>query len=116
MIRSAMSDVPEAEYTRIFGNIKKEEPKITVVDDGGKRIDVLLPRHKNRLYAQARALKEGLRDSLCTRSECWNPVEKNIKKMIHNEMKNPKVQAFKMAMQAIGADPKDCNVESLRRR
>jgi len=115
-IRSAMSDVPEAEYNRIFGNIKHEEPKVTVVDDSGQPVTILTPHNKNKMYAQAKALKEDIRNSLCTKSECWNPTEKNVKRMIHNEMKNPKVQAYKMAMQAIGADPKDCAVEGLRRR
>ena len=51
---------------------------------------------------------------MCTKSECWNPNKENVDKMVR-EMCNPKVTAYKLAMQAIGAEPKDCNPEVLRR-
>jgi hypothetical protein len=133
IIRSAMSDVPASEYTRIFGEKQKRDIRITyarnpddapnapeggitLLDDSGKPITHVTSRHKNRMYAQAKFLKEKLRDALPTRSECWNPTKKNVNKMITNEMRNPDVQSYNMAMKAIGADPKDCSIERLRRR
>lgn len=122
----------DTNYSRIFDGKRKKDIKveykrnpleqaeqsgtvITVLDDNGKKIDKLTVWHKNKLYKQAKALKEELRDKMCTKSECWNPNDKNVQKMVR-EMRNPRIQAFKMAMSAMGAEPRDCNPELLRRR
>ena len=138
-IRSAMSDIPTESYERIFGHKEKKNIKIeyqrnpsdsisteqvgqkekgttiTVLDDNGKKIDKITVYHKNKIYKQAKELRENLHNNMCTKSECWNPTDRNIQKMIKNELKNPHTRAYKMAMQAIGADPKDYDVEKLRR-
>jgi 3-oxoacyl-[acyl-carrier-protein] synthase III len=119
-------------YTRIFGDKQKKDIKIeyqrnpseqqeesgttiTVLDDNGKKIDKITVYHKNKMYKQAKELRGRLEEDICTRSECWNPNRRNVNKMIR-ELHNPKVRAYKMAMQAIGAEPKDCDTERLRRR
>ena len=61
------------------------------------------------------SLREELKYDLCTKDECRNPTDRNVKKMIINELKNPKTRAYQMAMKVIGADPKECSTERLRR-
>lgn len=129
-IRSAMSDLPGGSYERVFGhggrkvdysgdevgpNTTKQED-VTLIDDDGKRINKVTSYHKNKIYKQVKQLGEDLRGTLCTRSECWNPTDRNVQKMLYNELKNPKTRAYEMAMKAIGADPKECSTERLRRR
>jgi len=130
MIRSAMSDLPDGAYERVFGNGDKKvdysehdsgsittpkETSISLIDDDGKKINKVTTYHKNKIYKQVKQLREELRGTLCTKSECWNPTDRNVQKMLYNELKNPKTRAYEMAMKAIGADPKDCSTESLRR-
>lgn len=125
-----MSDISGNNYERVFGHSKPKidysenfsesisgkQQDITLIDDDGKPINRVTSFHKNKIYKQAKQLKEDLRDTLCTKSECWEPNDRNVQKMIHNELKNSRTRAYKMAMQAIGADPKDCDTEKLRRR
>ena len=123
----------DANYIRVFGDKSKKDIKIkyqrnpseqleekgttiTVLDDNGNKIDKLTIYHKNKIYKQAKELKESLRSDMCTKSECWNPTDRNVQKMLKNELQNPHTRAYKMAMQVIGADPKDCDLERLRRR
>lgn len=130
MIRSCMSEIPTGEYERIFGtnrkkinydeqsteeHIKLKEEGVIVITEDGHKQDKLTAYQKNKLYKEAKNIREQLPDTLCTKSECWHPIDKNVKKMIHNEMKNPKIQQYQVAMRAIGADPKDCGTERLRR-
>lgn len=131
-IRSVMSDIPAENYERVFGRrdrkidysesddvaavpAPKSDIDITLVNDDGEKIIKVTTHHKNKIYKQAKQLRENLRGVLCTKSECWNPTNRNIRKMINNELNNPKTRAYEMAMKAIGAEPKDCSVESLRR-
>ncbi len=139
MIRSAMSDIPIENYERIFRHKEKKNIKIeyqrnpsdslsteqveqkergttiTVLDDNGKKIEKITVQQKNEIYRQAKQIKEDLKDKLCTKNECNNPTDRNIRKMIYNELQNPQTRSYKLAMQAIGADPRDCNPENLRR-
>lgn len=93
---------------------KKVPPKI--VNRRGEAI-TLNSRQKNELYRQARDMKEKIKDSLCTKNECWNPSEKNVDKMLRSEFKQaPLVEKYRKTMQAIGADPRDISTERLRRR
>lgn len=132
-IISYNSNIPAENYERIFGNGKKkkevpivynrnpsgekivQQPNIILVDDDGKKINKVNTYHKNKIYRQAKQLREVLRDTLPTKSEHWNPSEKNVQKVLHQELRNPQIQSFKMAMQAIGADPKDYNIEKIRK-
>jgi hypothetical protein len=125
-----MSEISPTEYERIFGanrkkvdyseqsievrGTPKEEGVVAITEDGHKQ-DKLTPYQKNKLYKEAKQIREQLPDQLCTKSECWNPIDKNVQKMIHGEMKNPKLKQYQVAMRAIGADPKDCETEQLRR-
>jgi hypothetical protein len=131
-IISFNSNIPQENYERVFGHRERKEIKIeykrnpdldhvtppqttiNLVGDDGRIISKVNTYHKNKLYKQAKDLREKLGNTMCTKSECWNPTKENVNKMIC-EMKNPKVQSYKMAMQAIGADPKDSNPENLRR-
>ena len=71
---------------------------------------------KNRLYKRAKELKEDIRNGMCTKDECWNPTEVNIKKMINKEfLMCGKINAYRKAMETIGADPRDCETERLRK-
>jgi len=129
-IRSAMTDIPVGNYERVFGHsgpkcdysgdfsdkpVEEKKDKITLIGEDGKPIEHVTFRHKNKIYRQVKQLKEELKGALCTKEECRNPTDRNIQKMIHNELKNPKTRAYQMAMRAIGADPKDCSTERLRR-
>lgn len=87
-----------------------------VVDAKGNK-QTLSSYQKNELYRKARDLKLDIEKSLCTKTETRIPNEKNVQKMLHSEFKiEHKVNEFKQIMKAIGADPKDYNVERLRRR
>lgn len=86
-----------------------------IVDEKGNPIN-LTDRQKNALYSQAKELKQKISDGLCSRDECRIPNDKNVHKMINSEFKNSeKVETFRKAMKAIGADPKDYNIERWRR-
>ena len=127
-IISFNSNIPEGSYNRAFGkkDIKIEYQRnppeqgssinscITLIDDNGKKIEKITSYHKNKIYKQAKELQGELSESMCTKTECWNPNKENVNKMI-KEMRNPKIQAYKLAMKVIGADPKDYNPELLRR-
>jgi len=85
------------------------------VDARGNRID-LSSRQKNALYADARRLRDDIKSSLCSQDECRTPTAKNVEKMMRSEfpMKG-RIEGFKKRMEAIGADPKEYNVERFRR-
>lgn len=72
---------------------------------------------KNEIYRMARDLRDNIKDSLCSKSECRNPTDHNIKKMLLSEFKAKKqIREFKNRMKTIGADPGDYSVDRLRRR
>ena len=103
-----------ANYEKVFGH---SGPKKRQVVDTHKNPYKLSSYQKNALYKKAKEMKEHLRDALCTKNECNDPNDHNIKKMIHSEFKNKKkLQEYRTCMQAINADPKDCSTERLRRR
>lgn len=125
-----MSDIPVANYERVFGKKKrdiniayKRNPDatinkpvgITLVDDDGRPIRKVNAFHKNKLYRQAKDLRTKLREELPTKSEHWNPTKENVLKVLHQEIKNKDIKRYKMAMKAIGADPHDYNMEKIRR-
>ena len=72
---------------------------------------------KNGIYRMARDLRDNIKDSLCSKSECREPTDHNVKKMILSEFKaKKKIREFKDRMKAIGADPKDMDIERMRCR
>ena len=72
---------------------------------------------KNGIYRLARDLRDNIKDSLCSKSECREPTDHNVKKMILSEFKaKKKIREFKDRMKAIGADEKDYCIDRLRRR
>ena len=72
---------------------------------------------KNEIYRRAKDLKVQLADKLCTRQECSKATPERVNKMLNSEFKvAPQMEYFKKSMQAIGADPKDIDVERIRRR
>jgi len=86
-----------------------------IVDERGNECK-LTSRQKNALYKQAKELKAKIKGSLCTRDECWDPNERNVKKMINSEFKvSDKIDYFTKAMKAVGADAKDYDIERMRR-
>ena len=86
-----------------------------ITDQNGRPI-TLSTYQKNEIYNKAKALKEQIRESLCSREETRNPTDRNIDKMQNSEFKiKDKIDRYKKSMQAIGADPKDYDVERLRR-
>jgi hypothetical protein len=69
------------------------------------------------VYRNARNLREQIAPGLCTVRETKDPSDKNVQKMIRSEFAlKKKIETFKTSMKTIGADPKDYNVEKLRRR
>lgn len=87
-----------------------------VVDKQGNKQN-LSSYQKNELYRKARDLKLQIEKGICSKTETRIPNEKNVQKMLHSEFKiHNKIEEFKKTMKAIGADPKDYNVERLRRR
>ena len=89
--------------------------KYQVRDKGGNQVK-LSSYMKNKIYREAKELKQKIRDNMCTNNECWNPTQENIEKMAYREMKmNPDKQRFDALMGNLGADPKDKNLERLRR-
>ena len=84
-------------------------------DKNGNQVK-LSPYMKNKIYREAKELKGKIKDNLCTKGECWNPTNSNIYKMAHREMgMNPDKVRFDALMGNLGADPKDKNLERLRR-
>ncbi len=71
---------------------------------------------KNRLYKRARDLRVQIQGAMCTRDECWHPDKMDVQKMVHSEFKmHPKMSEYTEIMKKIGADPKDCSTEALRK-
>lgn len=98
-----------------FGKSIQPSAAISIVNTKGDKIS-LTSYQKNEIYRNAKRIKEGLSDILCTKEECRNPTEQNVKKMLGSEFKaREKIEIFKKSMKAIGADPKDCSAERLRR-
>ncbi len=90
--------------------------KIKIVGPSGDPIN-LSNRQKNFIYSQAKALKGDIRDSMCTHTETMIPNEANVKKMHDREFKSSKNrEKYNKMMRSIGADPKDCSTEELRKR
>jgi len=108
---------PEIDYSENFDEVEKPKQETPiVVNKEGKPIK-LTSYQKNSLYKLAKDLKEEIKSALCSKTECWKPTENNVKKMIEIEFKAyPKIDLFKKAMKAIGADPKDYNIDRLRPR
>jgi len=76
----------------------------------------LSSRQKNVLYSNAKKLREKIKDGLCKKDECKNPTDYNVRKMIGSEFTLKKdIETFKNSMKALGADPKEYNMERLRR-
>lgn len=77
----------------------------------------LTSNQKNMLYRKSKELKIKLKDRLCTNRECEKPTERNVNKMLNSEFTIKKdIGAYTKMMGNIGADPKDCSTEKLRRR
>ena len=86
-----------------------------IVDERGNETS-LSAYQKNKLYEKANRLRENIKETVCTREECRNPTDKNVQKMLNGEFKiKQDIETFRKSMQAIGADPRDYNVEKLRR-
>jgi spore maturation protein CgeB len=103
------------DYNEDFFSQEKEEQKPKIVDKKGNPIN-LTDRQKNVFYQQAREMKEKIQNSLCTKDECHEPTERNVKKMIESEFKmHPLVEGYRKRMQAIGADEKELDIDKLRR-
>ena len=116
---SNLSDIPtDAISNTPIHNSLRNSPVVMqgdVVNPNGDRIN-LSTYQRNELYRKARDLKNQIEDSLCTKTETRIPNDRNVQKMLHSEFKvSPKIEEFKKTMRAIGADPKDYNVERLRR-
>ncbi len=112
-------------YTSIFGDVKPgngngksgyvSSPD-NIVNTNGDKIK-LRSWQKNEIYRKARELRAEIKEQICTRNECNDPSDRNVQKMLHSEFKAKKaIQQYKQSMKAIGADPKDVDVERLRRR
>lgn len=87
-----------------------------VVDKQGRPI-TLTSYQKNEIYRRAKSMKESLSDKMCTRQECSKATPERVNKMLNSEFKaSQQMDVYKKSMQAIGADPRDCDVERLRRR
>jgi phosphoketolase len=106
-IVSYMSDIP--------AQITPAPAVINLIDDDGKIINKPNAYHKNKVYKQAKELRDKLRDILPTKDEHWNPTRENVNKVLTRELKNPKIESFQLAMKSLGADPKDYNIERIRR-
>lgn len=90
------------------------EPRI--VDRQGREVK-LTTSQKNQIYRNAKNLGEALRDKMCTKRECSKATPERVNKMLNSEFRSgQQMETYKKSMQAIGADPKDCDVERLRRR
>ena len=89
---------------------------MNIVNPKGEAIK-LNDRQKNEIYRKAKVLKESLKDKLCTRNECAKATPYSINKMLNSEFKTSgQMDLYNKSMRAIGADPKDADVERLRRR
>lgn len=87
------------------------------VDSKGRPVK-LTSYMQNKIYREAKELKGRIKDSQCTRSECWKPIDKNVQKMARNELSGSGAKdrdRYNRLMGNIGADPKDKDTERLRR-
>jgi len=117
---SGKGDTPRPVDPKIYGkyyeSIDWDHHEPTRIVDGNKNPLKLSSRQKNGIYKKAKELKAELRDALCTKTECFKPTDANISKMINREMKvKDKIDKFKKSMKAIGADPRDYNIELFRK-
>lgn len=114
---------PEPKKHRIYyKNVTGDEPIIKnprpqVVNKQGEPIK-LSAYQKNSLYRQAKNLAPHIKDTHCTKNQCWTVNDHNVRRMGYEMSKSEKHKRwyFMKAMTALGADPKDCSVEKLRRR
>ena len=72
---------------------------------------------KNEIYRRAKSLKERLSEKMCTKVECSHATPERVKKMLNSEFRaHHEMDYYTKSMQAIGADPKDADIERIRRR
>lgn len=85
------------------------------VDEAGRPVK-LNTYMKNKMYRRAKELREEIRGRQCTKSECWNPTQENVDKMIKSEMTHVNERKLYSAIMGnLGADPNDGSTERLRR-
>jgi len=110
--------IPKTVKNQSFKDYQVDEEaskKNAIVDTKGNPIK-LSPRQKNEIYRKAKEMREKIKDSLLTKSECWNPSDKNVQKMLKREFPmGQMVDSFRNHMRAIGADPRDISTERMRR-
>lgn len=105
----------EIDYSEGETEVKKETP-LKIVDLKGNPVS-LNARKKNAIYAEAKHLREKIKDSLCTKNECWKPDDHNVNKMIKSEFaSSDDVRKYRNMMKVVGAEPNDVSTERLRRR
>lgn len=103
----------DIDYSESLAEQGPKNPR--VVDQKGNETK-LSDYQKTKLYDQAKKLRSEIEGSLCSKEECRTPTDQSVRKMIHSEFKaKEKVEEFKKVMKAIGADPRDYNVERFRR-
>ena len=100
--------------TCISDNSSKDGVKL--IDTAGNPVK-LSSYQKNHFYKKAKEFKETIKGALLTEKECWNPSEHNVQKMLDREFRvKGHIDKLKQHMRAIGADPRDYDVEKIRRR
>ena len=111
-----MSDKPEIDYSDKEPEIPGENQATRIVDKTGNEIS-LSSRQKNGLYARAKELRAEISDKMITHAECWSPTDDNVAKMRRREFPlNGKISEYSKIMTAIGANPREREADSYRRR
>jgi hypothetical protein len=96
--------------------VTKDRPRDPIVVDVRGNPTKLSDYQKNHFHSEAKKLQDEIKGSLCSRDECRNPTDRNVQKMLKSEFPiSQKIEGFKKRMQALGADPREYNVEKFRR-
>lgn len=93
------------------------DKKIIVVSDKGT-IDRLSVHQKNAAYAQAKILRERIRERLLTLSQLWIASEENIKRHLMTEstaQHTKEVEQYRNLMKLVGADKEEISIEKMRK-
>ena len=73
-------------------------------------------RERNKLYREAKKMREEIRESLCKKDEMMYPTPENVRKFLNTEWRlQQKIRRYKDYMKAQGAEFKEYDVERLRR-
>ena len=117
--KSAKGAIPTYEEKTFLNDpLTDKGPKETLtIKDKNGRTTSLSNYQKNALYSQAKDLREKISRGMLTKTEAWRADSHDCHLMKNREWSlKEDMTKYNKIMRALGADPKECSTEELRRK